>query len=61
MGSCCEFTASRHLWEADSSMSFLRAWQTKPQFTVNQMDFKEIWLHARPEDLDEFTVMLLTT
>lgn len=42
-------------------MSFLRAWQTKPQFTVNQMDFKEIWLHARPEDLDEFTVMLLTT
>ncbi|KAM0343334.1 hypothetical protein ACHAPU_008655 [Fusarium lateritium] len=55
-----EFTASRYLWEADSSMTFYRAWQTKPQYPVRNLDFKSVWLHAQPEDVDEFTKLMLT-
>ncbi|KAI5466718.1 hypothetical protein BGZ63DRAFT_5801 [Mariannaea sp. PMI_226] len=54
------FTASRHLWEATSSVNFYQAWHLKPQFCVPDMDFKEVWLHARPDDIDEFTKMMLT-
>ncbi|KAH7257264.1 hypothetical protein BKA59DRAFT_101931 [Fusarium tricinctum] len=54
------FTASRYLWEADSSMAFFRAWQTKPQYPVRNLDFKGVWLHAQPEDVDEFTKLMLT-
>ncbi|KAF4340233.1 C6 zinc finger domain protein [Fusarium beomiforme] len=55
-----QFTASRYLWEADSSMAFFRAWQTKPQYPVRNLDFKGVWLHAQPEDVDEFTKLMLT-
>ncbi|RGP60283.1 c6 zinc finger protein [Fusarium sporotrichioides] len=55
-----QFTASKYLWEADSSMAFFRAWQTKPQYPVRDLDFKGIWLHAQPEDVDEFTKLMLT-
>ncbi|KAJ4272192.1 hypothetical protein NW762_000903 [Fusarium torreyae] len=54
------FTASRYLWEADSSVAFFRAWQTKPQYPVTNLDFKAVWLHAQPEDVDEFTKLMLT-
>ncbi|KAF5674068.1 c6 zinc finger [Fusarium heterosporum] len=55
-----EFTASRYLWEADSSMAFYHAWQTKPQYPVRNLDFKSVWLHAQPEDVDDFTKLMLT-
>ncbi|CEI64937.1 hypothetical protein FVEN_g3433 [Fusarium venenatum] len=55
-----QFTASKYLWEADSSMAFFRAWQTKPQYPVRNLDFKGIWMHAQPEDVDEFTKLMLT-
>ncbi|QPC75668.1 hypothetical protein HYE68_006420 [Fusarium pseudograminearum] len=54
------FTASKYLWEADSSMAFFRAWQTKPQYPVRNLDFKGVWMHAQPEDVDEFTKLMLT-
>ncbi|KAF4963167.1 hypothetical protein FSARC_8793 [Fusarium sarcochroum] len=54
------FTASRYLWEADSSAAFFRAWQTKPQYPVTNLDFKAVWLHAQPEDVDDFTKLMLT-
>ncbi|KAF4446625.1 c6 zinc finger protein [Fusarium austroafricanum] len=54
-----QFTASRYLWEADSSVAFYRAWQTKPQYPVRNLDFKGVWLHAQPEDVDEFTKLML--
>ncbi|EMT62274.1 hypothetical protein NOF04DRAFT_1165005 [Fusarium oxysporum II5] len=59
-GPTFQFTASRYLWEADSSMAFYRAWQTKPQYPVRNLDFKGVWLHAQPEDVDEFTKLMLT-
>lgn len=55
-----QFTASKYLWEADSSMAFFRAWQTKPQYPVRNLDFKGVWMHAQPEDVDEFTKLMLT-
>lgn len=41
-------------------MNFFRAWQTKPQFRVANMDFREVWLHAQPGDVDDFTRLMLT-
>lgn len=60
METCVSFTASKYLWEADSGVSFLRAWQSKPRFHISEMDFKELWMHAQPEDLDSFTKIFLT-
>lgn len=54
------FTASRHLWEADSSVNFYRAWQEKPQYCIQDLDFKAFWLYGRPEDVDDFTRLMLT-
>ncbi|KAM0254772.1 hypothetical protein ACHAQJ_006429 [Trichoderma viride] len=55
------FTASRHLWEATSSVEFFRAWREKPQYCVTDLSFKEFWMYARPDDMDEFTKLMLTT
>jgi hypothetical protein len=54
------YTASRHLWNATSSVDFYRAWREQPQWTIRSFDFKEFWMYARPEDLDEFTRIMLT-
>lgn len=54
------FTASRHLWEADSSLNFFRAWNEKPQYIINDMGFKDFWSYGRPEDVDDFTKLMLT-
>lgn len=53
------FTASRHLWEASSSVEFYRAWREKPKFNIKMFGFAEFWQYAQPEDLDEFTKLLL--
>ncbi|KAH7326597.1 hypothetical protein B0I35DRAFT_475226 [Stachybotrys elegans] len=49
------FTASRHLWDASSSVDFYRAWRDKPMFCIKDMSFTEFWQHAQPDDMDEFT------
>lgn len=53
------FTASRHLWEAPSSVDFFRAWRDKPQYYIRDFDFKDFWSYARPDDMDEFTKVML--
>lgn len=53
------FTASRHLWEAPSSVEFFRSWRDKPQYYIRDFDFKDFWSYARPDDLDEFTKTML--
>jgi hypothetical protein len=55
------FTASRHLWAAQTSFDFFRAWRDKPRFLIEQMQFREFWQYASPDDLDEFTRIMLTT
>ena len=55
-----EFTASKHLWEAPTSVDFFRAWKTKPRWTVQHLNFCEFWQYARPADTDDFTKVLLT-
>ncbi|KAH7133624.1 hypothetical protein EDB81DRAFT_762909 [Dactylonectria macrodidyma] len=54
------FTTSRYLWNADTSVAFFQAWHHKPQFRVSDMDFKDVWMYARPEDIDDFTKLMLT-
>ncbi|PNY27172.1 Uncharacterized protein TCAP_02899 [Tolypocladium capitatum] len=55
------FTASRHLWEANSSVEFYRAWREKPQYFIENLAFKDLWMYGRPTDLDEFTRLMLTS
>ncbi|RCI07846.1 hypothetical protein L249_5810 [Ophiocordyceps polyrhachis-furcata BCC 54312] len=54
------FTASKHLWEAASSVDFYRAWREKPHYWVENLGFGDLWMYARPTDLDEFTRLMLT-
>ncbi|PFH61660.1 hypothetical protein XA68_16670 [Ophiocordyceps unilateralis] len=54
------FTASKHLWEAGSSVDFYRAWREKPHYWVENSGFRDLWMYARPADLDEFTRLMLT-
>lgn len=54
------FTVSRHLWDAHSSVAFFHAWHNKPQYCVSEMDFKDVWIRARPDDMDEFAKLMLT-
>lgn len=53
------FTASRHLWDATSSVEFYRSWREKPHFLITNMGFKEFWSNAGPEDCDDFTNLML--
>lgn len=53
------FTASRHLWEAQSSLDFFRAWREKPQYHIDNFDFTTFWMYARADDADEFTRLML--
>ena len=55
------FTASRHLWEASSSVEFFRSWREQPQWGILDSCFKDFWMYGRPEDADEFTKVLLMT
>lgn len=55
------YTASRHLWDANSSVDFFRAWREKPQFTITGLNFKEFSIYARPDDCDDFTRLMLTS
>ncbi|KAH8174034.1 fungal zn(2)-Cys(6) binuclear cluster domain-containing protein [Sarocladium implicatum] len=60
-GQHIHFTASRHLWDAQTSVEFYRAWREKPRFLIEQMQYREFWQYASPDDLDEFTRIMLTT
>ncbi|KAM3562628.1 hypothetical protein ARSEF4850_002689 [Beauveria asiatica] len=53
------FTASRHLWEAPSSVEFFRSWREKPQYCIKDFEFKDFWSYARADDMDEFTKIML--
>ncbi|PMB72772.1 hypothetical protein BM221_000189 [Beauveria bassiana] len=53
------FTASKHLWEAPSSVEFFRAWRDKPQYYIRDFEFKDFWSYARADDMDEFTKIML--
>lgn len=55
------FTASKHLWEAPTSVEFFRAWRERPQWAIQNNSFKDFWQYARSEDCDEFTKLMLTT
>ena len=55
------FTASSHLWSAQSPYEFFRAWTEKPQWWIESVSFDTFWQYARAEDVDEFTTLLLTT
>lgn len=55
------FTASKHLWDAASSVEFYRAWREKPQYWIENLGFKDFWMYGRAADLDDFTRLILTS
>lgn len=55
------FTASKHLWHADSSASFYRAWREKPLYWIENLAFTEPWTNGRAADLDEFSRLIMTS
>lgn len=55
------FTASKHLWDATSSVEFYRAWREKPQYWIENLGFKDFWMYGRAADLDDFTRLMLTS
>lgn len=55
------WTLSRHLWEAESSFAFYRAWEEKkPHFVIENYSLGEFLKYGRPEDVDEFGKIILT-
>lgn len=53
------WTASAHLWDAESIDKFIAAWQEKKHFVVRELDFAKVIAEARPDDIDPFGKMLL--
>lgn len=53
------WTVSRYLWDAETSMRFFTAWREKPQYIVESFTLVDSFRFLRPEDVDEFTRILL--
>ena len=53
------WTLSRHLWEADSSVSFERARVEKPCYSITNYMFDDFLLLGNAEDVDEFAEILI--
>lgn len=53
------YTASQPLWGATTSVEFFRAWREQPRWIIRMFDYKEFWQYARPEDMCEFTKIML--
>ena len=54
------WTLSKHLWDADSSFAFTRAWKEKPQFIITNYSVDHFLKYGRGDDVDEFAEILLT-
>uniref|UniRef100_A0A8H7K3W7 Zn(2)-C6 fungal-type domain-containing protein n=1 Tax=Bionectria ochroleuca TaxID=29856 RepID=A0A8H7K3W7_BIOOC len=57
---CHRWTISRHLWEAESSAEFVRAWKEKPQFIITNYSFEGFLEYGRGDDVDDFSRILLS-
>lgn len=58
---CHAFTLSASLWEADGPLAFARAWAEKRHLVVENTDFQIAFREARPDDVDAFGKIMLTS
>ncbi|KAI0450858.1 hypothetical protein F5B21DRAFT_489007 [Xylaria acuta] len=54
------WTLSRHLWNAQNSFDFFRAWKEQPIYIIGSFDFEDFLKTGTGDDLDEFTFYFLT-
>ena len=61
LGLCHSFTLSARLWAAPGPVEFALAWRERHHLVVELGDFDAMFADARPEDLDVFGKILLTS
>ncbi|KAF2653241.1 hypothetical protein K491DRAFT_603185 [Lophiostoma macrostomum CBS 122681] len=54
-------TLSAYLWKATNAFDFAIAWREKKHFLVKEMDLTDLFETARPDDIDPFGKVLLTS
>jgi hypothetical protein len=55
------WTVSSYLWSAKSTIHFYTAWRDRPQYFIENFPKPDDTVkYAKPEDLDEFSEMLLS-
>jgi hypothetical protein len=54
------WTLSKHLWNAQNSFDFFRAWKEKPLYIISAFDFDEFLKTGTGADLDDFALYFLT-
>ncbi|KAI1176675.1 hypothetical protein F4777DRAFT_587758 [Nemania sp. FL0916] len=52
-------TYTSHLWDAQNSFDFLRAWKEKPFWVITMFEFKEFLRSGTGDDLDDFSYYFL--
>ncbi|KAH8167229.1 hypothetical protein CIB48_g1042 [Xylaria polymorpha] len=60
LGHVKEPAESSHLWNAQNSFDFFRAWKEKPFYIINTFDFEDFLKAGTGDDLDEFAFYFLT-
>ncbi|PNH73906.1 hypothetical protein VD0001_g3616 [Verticillium dahliae] len=53
------WTASKHLWEADSSHAFMMAWREKKQYIVQNLSIQRLPRSIKATDTDDMIKLLL--
>ncbi|KAI0154863.1 hypothetical protein GGR57DRAFT_502056 [Xylariaceae sp. FL1272] len=54
------WTLSSHLWNADNSFDFFRAWKEQPFYLIDTFKFDEFLETGTGDDLDDFALYFLT-
>ncbi|KAI1329123.1 hypothetical protein F5Y16DRAFT_366771 [Xylariaceae sp. FL0255] len=54
------WTLSSHLWNANSSFEFFRAWKEKPQWIIQSFKFDEFMKTGTGDDLDDFGLFFIS-
>ncbi|KAI1190092.1 hypothetical protein F5B17DRAFT_388679 [Nemania serpens] len=53
------WTLSSHIWDAQSSFDFFRAWREKPLYIISSFEFEDFLKTGTGDDLDDFAYYFL--
>ncbi|KAI1109176.1 hypothetical protein F5Y14DRAFT_433546 [Nemania sp. NC0429] len=54
------WTLSSHIWNAENSFDFFRAWREKPVYIISSFNFEEFLKTGTGDDLDDFAYYFIT-
>ncbi|KAI9738304.1 MAG: hypothetical protein M1834_008802 [Cirrosporium novae-zelandiae] len=55
------WTASAHLWNAQTTFDFKIAWNNHPRFVVKDLNIKDFLENAKADDVDGYTKLIMVT